>query len=405
MSTLDDFTQQLASAYEHLYDIGYLGTHAFHLFRPAAAPQPDATKDRAWQTHHALIKVVDELNPGGRAPVMSREWRRHRLMKLRYVDGLLPQEVADALAVSRRQYYRVHDEAMHALAELLLTERGTPWHPPALARDQLLRTELERYSDSGERASLPVIVESALSLLHDRLSQRGLRVYATISSDLPDLRADEKLFRQLLLSMIDFLAERSSHASLELTASPAHDTVELKLCITPTLANSQSQPVAFDELAALNGALVTPLVSDDRLHGFVITQPTVNRDKTPVLVVDDNEDTLELYRHYLAQEHIAVSIARNSAEVFDALLNVQPQAIFLDLMLPEQDGWDILQLLKNEPDARDIPVFICSVLKQNELALALGAAGFIQKPFTKDVLLAALKGIEDQESFLVSNDS
>lgn len=402
MPSLDDFTQQLADAYEHLYDIGYLGAHPIN---PLPLAQGDSAKDRAWQTHHALIKVIDELNPGGRAPAMSREWRRHRLMKLRYVDGLSPQAVADALAVSRRQYYRVHDEAMRALAEMLLTQRGTPSQPAPLARDQLLRAELERHGRDGQRASLPVIVDSALSLLHDRLSQRGLHVHATIPPALPDLRADEKLFRQLLLSTIDYLAERSSQARLELTATSAHDAVEMTLRITPALPNGQSQPVAFDELAIMNGARITPLISDDGLHGFVITQPMLSSDKMPVLVVDDNEDTLELYRRYLSPERIVLSVARNSAEVFDTLLDAQPRAIFLDLMLPEQDGWDILQLLKNEPDARDIPVFICSVLKQHELALALGATGFIQKPFTKDALLAALSGLRRQEPRAKTRDS
>ncbi len=128
------------------------------------------------------------------------------------------------------------------------------------------------------------------------------------------------------------------------------------------------------------------------MRGFTIVQPALEDIcANTVLIVDDNEDTLELYRRYLAPHNLAIATARNSAEVFDALLDARPQIIFLDLMLPEQDGWDILQLLKNEPDARDIPVFICSVLKQKELALSLGAAGFIEKPFTQEVLLTALE--------------
>ncbi len=57
--------------------------------------------------------------------------------------------------------------------------------------------------------------------------------------------------------------------------------------------------------------------------------------------------------------------------------------------MPEQDGWDVLQAL-NWPDTRHIPIVVCSVLHEQDPALALGAAGFIEKPITEQGLLAAV---------------
>jgi CheY-like chemotaxis protein len=381
--------EQLTDAYEHLYDIAHLRGHGVG---DALAIYTDPGKDRAWQIHRALIKLIDELNPGGRAPAMSREWRKHKLMCMRYVDGLTPQVVADALAISRRQYYRVHDEAMSTLARMLTTTHGNVATLPEPQRADVWRAEMERHAHTSRRASLHDVLDSALALLNERLSQRGVQVSTTIPAALPLLRAEDKLFRQLLLSVLDFLAERSRNAILDVSACAGGDWVETLLCVTPSLQYDTKMASAFDDLAALNGAQVLIQVENGLLQGIGIRQPVLAPLQSQVvLCVDDNDDTLELYRRYLEPQQYLVVGAHNSAEVFETLLDVQPDAIFLDLMLPEQDGWDILQLLKNEPDARDIPVFICSVLRQKELALSLGATGFIEKPFTQAALLVALQ--------------
>ena len=113
-----------------------------------------------------------------------------------------------------------------------------------------------------------------------------------------------------------------------------------------------------------------------------------------VLVVDDNEDVLELCRRYLAPHGYGVITATTAEEAIDLAAQLQPFAITLDLMLPGQDGWDALQALLNRPDTQRIPVIICSVLKQRELALSLGATAFLEKPVTEQGLLAALRMLE-----------
>src|SRR5437868_9740050 len=104
------YITQLAYAYEHISDLVYLRTHPLLdlLFRDSATSR----KDQAWQLHHVLLDTIKELDPGPQAPAFSREWRRHRLMVLRYADGLTPQAVADQLAISRRHFYREHAMAI-----------------------------------------------------------------------------------------------------------------------------------------------------------------------------------------------------------------------------------------------------------------------------------------------------
>ncbi|MBI2939202.1 MAG: response regulator [Chloroflexi bacterium] len=109
-----------------------------------------------------------------------------------------------------------------------------------------------------------------------------------------------------------------------------------------------------------------------------------------VLVVDDNPDVVRLIRRYLGGSHFRVVEVTEPSEALSRALECHPQAITLDVMMPSQDGWDLLQKLKNNEETQDIPVIVCSVLKESDLALSLGAADFLAKPLTQQRLLAAL---------------
>ena len=67
--------------------------------------------------------------------------------------------------------------------------------------------------------------------------------------------------------------------------------------------------------------------------------------------------------------------------------------MLLDVLMPQEDGWDILQSLKTLPETASIPVVICSVLSQPHLALALGAAEVLRKPISEETLLATVKKV------------
>jgi len=86
----------------------------------------------------------------------------------------------------------------------------------------------------------------------------------------------------------------------------------------------------------------------------------------------------------------SVMSAGTVADGFALAVSKQPDVILLDVMLPEEDGWDALQALKHHPATQAIPVLVCSVLPEAALAHALGAAEFARKPISQAELLAAL---------------
>jgi CheY-like chemotaxis protein len=111
----------------------------------------------------------------------------------------------------------------------------------------------------------------------------------------------------------------------------------------------------------------------------------------PVLLVDDNPDTLRLFRRYLSGSAFRPIDAASGRQTLDLARKLRPRIIVLDVMLPNQDGWEVLQALKHDWETETIPVVICSVLQQRELALSLGAADFLEKPVSRDALLQVLQ--------------
>ncbi len=73
---------------------------------------------------------------------------------------------------------------------------------------------------------------------------------------------------------------------------------------------------------------------------------------------------------------------------------VQPFAITLDVMMPDKDGWTVLKELKQNPDTKDIPVILISIISDKNLGYGLGAYEYFVKPITPDALLSAFSKLE-----------
>jgi len=110
-----------------------------------------------------------------------------------------------------------------------------------------------------------------------------------------------------------------------------------------------------------------------------------------VLVVDDNRDAIEFFHRVLPYHGYRVVSATSGCEALSQARTLLPQAIILDVMMPDQDGWEVLQVLRNQPETQAIPVVICSVLRAAELAFSMGADAFLAKPITEEALLDVLQ--------------
>ena len=113
-----------------------------------------------------------------------------------------------------------------------------------------------------------------------------------------------------------------------------------------------------------------------------------------VLVVDDDRNFLELAERLLIRENYTPICSDAPQSALQIARTVMPDAIFLDILMPGFDGWDVLAALKADPSTAGIPVFMISILAERSRALAAGADGIIMKPLDGARVKAALAALK-----------
>lgn len=391
MFTKSEFYDLVIKAYHSLYDFAYLKNHPLNKF--LIEDNTLQLKERGWQMHNLLLETLEDLRPADVAPSLSKEWRWYRLVTLRYVEVLQPQAVADQLSISRRQYYREHATAMEKVAELLW-ERC---HFEASSNyGEAMKSELMRMSQHDPYAELYEVIRRALLTLEKLFYDKHLTTEMMLSAEIPVASVGHHLLRQVILGLLGIIAENttSNHVkfSSHIADNAAHALIHLQ---TPCLVDREAieaQLSVFREMLHVAQADVALLLDETaQFIGFELVLP-IDYDVT-VVVVDDNEDALALYKRFLTPHRYQVVSTTNANEVLSLVLRTYPDVIILDLMMPNQDGWDLLQLFSNHPETATIPIVICSVLKQQQLALSLGAKAFLEKPFNESALLATLSEV------------
>jgi signal transduction histidine kinase/DNA-binding response OmpR family regulator len=134
----------------------------------------------------------------------------------------------------------------------------------------------------------------------------------------------------------------------------------------------------------------------DRSNAVAATPPPprvadVPEGASTILVVDDDPAVLDLLSIALGKEGYRVVHARGGEEALAQARAFRPQAITLDILMPRMDGWAVLVALKADPDLRDIPVVVVTILKDRGMAFTLGAADFMTKPVDRASLTAMLR--------------
>ena len=134
------------------------------------------------------------------------------------------------------------------------------------------------------------------------------------------------------------------------------------------------------------------------MQAIVEKAAAIDANKTQILVVEDNRQTLFFYERYLSGAGFQVIPARTVDEAREALARVRPAAIVLDVMLEGEVTWSFLAELKEGVDTRDIPVMVVTVVDRAQKARALGADEFWLKPVDGDRLIRKLAAMSKRGS-------
>jgi CheY-like chemotaxis protein len=379
------FEEQVVEALRRLYEPAALARCAL-----AEALLPSGSGLARGRTlREILVEAVEALNPGPEVPFRSAASRSYDAIRMRYVEGLTVEVIAKELAVSERQAYRDVGKGETEVAAWLWARRRSG-APAADVDSGPISQEISRLRLSPSETNLLAAAEAAKGAVGSLASRATVSIQLGPSLDVTAL-ADAATLRQCLTAAMSYGIQAGAR-TLVAGACPAAEAVEVWLRWPAVDGGGAPRP-----LLATVRSLAKALAGDVRLEqtaGSVeLSLRLPARRLHTVLVIDDNAGLRELFERYLSDSEWRSVGEADPEEGLRLAEEMTPSAIVLDILMPGADGWAVLSRLKSDPRTAAIPVVVCSVFNDPELAYSLGAVGFVAKPITRAKLLQALRSL------------
>jgi signal transduction histidine kinase/CheY-like chemotaxis protein len=301
----------------------------------------------------------------------------------------------------------------------------------------LSKVEAGRMELELGRFSLPEALENGLTMVRERASRHGIALNLEVDPAVDVIEADERKVKQVIFNLLSNAVKFTPEGGrVGITAELAGEEMRITVWDTGIGIVSEDQGRIFEEFQQVGGldgqrregtglglALAKRFVE---LHGgslrvesavrqgsrFTFTLPVrvtppveaasgvakpeavrMEHERPLVLVVEDDPKAVELLRLYLEEIGCPVEVAWDGEEGFDKARKLHPHLITLDLLLPKIDGWDLLVRLKEEPETREIPVVIVSIVEERGKGFALGATDYLVKPVSREELVNVLQRV------------
>ncbi len=298
-----------------------------------------------------------------------------------------------------------------------------------------------------EPTDLREVIQGVLTTATALVKDKPIKLIADVPDDLPTIIADTRRIRQVILNLVGNAAKFTEKGHIRVSAT--HNEREVIISVEDTgigiprdkfhLVFQEFQQVDSSSTRRYGGTGLGLPVSKRfvEAHGgriwfeseegvgstFYVALPiggpeSVKPEEEPeveeqenrlVLVIDDDPNVVTLFRRYLEGHDYQVVGLTQPSRAVEEVKRLKPYAVTLDLVMPEMDGWQVLQALKSDPSTRDVPVVICSVAGDGvERGIAMGVTDYLVKPVAEESLFAALERLaytDDIYRILVVDDS
>jgi signal transduction histidine kinase/CheY-like chemotaxis protein len=287
----------------------------------------------------------------------------------------------------------------------------------------LSRVESGRMEIHPEPCDVAAFLEETLALFRTQTQNGRVSLVLEISSPVSRLLADRVRVQQVLHNLLSNAFKFTPEGGL-ITVTAKQVGLQLEVAVRDTgvgipLEDQQRIFEAYEQAGPKEGqqkgvglglAIARRLVE---LHGgriwvesapgqgstFTFRLPgacqaetgPASREGSPlVLVIEDDMVAADLIRTQLMEGGYRVALVASGHAGLGAAKRLLPQAITLDLGLPDLDGWEVLYRLKNDPATQGIPVLVVTAQDQGQLGPSLGAVDWLTKPVDAKRLLSAL---------------
>ena len=392
-----EFIESVKQLLEHLYDLPFLQEHPLASHSATRLLETDTPPSQALR--QLLMQAIEA--PKTSSDRMSNTHGRYlKLVYLHYVDGLTIQEAAHSLGVSERQAYRDLQRGVGSVASALWETLNTSRNALTELEESApmsVRTEVDRVMLHVSTIDLTALVNYAIQAVQKIAQQRQINLVVEVPSTTCSVRTNEVIAQQLVVRCLSQIVQTLEAVTVRIRVTNNPRSAELAIYFRRTPLNDTligSDALALELFERLGWSYAWSSVrSDDAM--LIITVPT---DLRFLLVIDDNESLVDLLDRYLMNMPYQIVAVTNPVEGLRLAQELLPDVIMLDIMMPGMDGWELLQRFRNGPKTADIPIVVCSVFNDPELAHSLGATLFLPKPLSRELFLDALQRLEDSSS-------
>lgn len=401
MDRAHTFEEELRRALNRLYDPVYLQKSPLVSWLVL-----EGVDNAAGALRSTLEGAIRALRPDAQCPRTDKSHRYYQILLYRYVQQFTQFDVARKLALSPRHLRREQDAAVRALADYLCAHFGlneeellaeavssTDASPPeGTGVEREISWLRDSFADSSTEVQ-PVVTE-ALRLVKNLAKGYKVEIDLDLGA-LPMVAVAHTVLKQIVLNLVT-MAIRSVPRGQVLVAARVDDA---HIAIHIVARANETSPELSLEWDEAGMGMTRQLVELSKGELVVSTEKGTltalvrlpSAGQIIVLAIEDNADTLQLWHRYVQDSPFHLVGIREPKQALPMAVEMQPQLIVLDVVMPELDGWELLGQLRNHPATTHIPIVVCTIHPQKELAFSLGASDFIRKPVTRRTFRAALE--------------
>ncbi len=291
----------------------------------------------------------------------------------------------------------------------------------------LSKIEAGKMELAFDEVNIADITNSVLSTMTGLIKDKPIQLQRNIQPDLPTVRADAIRIRQVMINLLSNAAKFTDEGSINVEVGLKRGTAgRNEVCVSVTDTGpgiaEQDQAKLFQPFSQVDdsptrktggtGLGLSICQHIVNMHGgkiwvesevgrgstFHFTLPlfrkehesAVDGSNKVVLAIDDDMQVIGLYERYLHPQGYQVIPLTDPSQAVERVKQIRPFAVTLDIMMPGIDGWQVLDNLKGDPDTRNIPVIICSIVEELEKGFNLGATDYLVKPILEEDLVNAL---------------
>jgi len=351
------------------------------------------------EVRRRVIEAIESGASGGATSETAKITFLYRVLQQRFVFSRSQEKAAEELDLSARHLRRKQTEAIRVLAAHLwgqtqpIEETARTSTLPDSAFQPSWREMLLHEIEVLNNRSEGVTVDLA-SVIHRTVEMAGhlypIADFSLEAADIPsnlEVSIHPNVLRQIILYIIQQIAqaEYTGIVRIEVENRAEATVISFVTCSGP--AGALPEIPYLQELVAVLGGKAAAYQGAD-LCALELIFPISPR-KT-ILVVDDNYETAQLLRRYTLNTHYEISHLPNGLNLLEQIHRIAPDLLVIDVLLPGQDGWDLLMQLRQDPATARLPVIVSSVIGTSEIARSLGADAYLPKPVSQKEFLQAL---------------